>query len=87
MVSMADLKNPKVIYFKGVLFLLLGMIASAMLLSDAFSLRNVALLAIVIWSFCRAYYFVFYVIEHYIDSQYRFAGLFDFAKYLAGKRS
>jgi hypothetical protein len=31
-----------------------------------------------IWSFARAYYFAFYVIEHYVDGSYRFAGLGDF---------
>ncbi len=36
---------------------------------------------ICIWSFCRCYYFAFYVIEHYVDSGYRFSGLGSFVKY------
>ena len=40
------------------------------------------LLAVAIWSFCRFYYFAFYVIEHYVDPQFRFAGLISFAQYL-----
>ena len=40
------------------------------------------LLATCSWAFCRAYYFAFYVIEHYADPGYKFAGLVDFAKYL-----
>lgn len=42
---------------------------------------------ITIWAFCRAYYFAFYVIEHYVDPHYRFAGLVDFLYYaLLGKQ-
>jgi hypothetical protein len=44
------------------------------------------MLAIAIWSFCRAYYFAFYVIQHYTDPQFRFAGLLSFAQYLLTRR-
>lgn len=33
----------------------------------------------------RAYYFAFYVIEHYIDGSYRYSGLADFARYFLRK--
>jgi hypothetical protein len=33
------------------------------------------LLVLVIWSFCRAYYFSFYVLERYVDPGFKFAGL------------
>lgn len=78
---MSDLTNPKVIWAKGGLFLLLGLLSAALLIAHAPSLSVVALLAITIWAFCRAYYFAFYVIEHYVDANYRFAGLIDFARY------
>jgi hypothetical protein len=78
---MGDLTNPKVIKWKGVLFLVAGTLASALLLYDDPSLRDAALLVIAIWSFCRFYYFAFYVIEHYVDPGYRFAGLGDFLRY------
>ncbi|MEM6472765.1 MAG: hypothetical protein AAF802_24600 [Planctomycetota bacterium] len=42
------------------------------------------LLALTIWAFCRSYYFAFYVIEKYVDADYRFAGLIDFARYALG---
>ena len=35
-------------------------------------------LALTIWAFCRAYYFAFYVIEHYVDPGFKYAGLWDF---------
>ena len=46
------------------------------------TLKVAVLLAIAIWSFCRRYYFAFYVIEHYVDPGYKFAGLGSFAMYL-----
>lgn len=58
---MPDLKSPALIKLKVLLFILTGLLSSALLLFDAPSVRNLALLAISIWSFCRAYYFAFYV--------------------------
>lgn len=84
---LGDLKNPKLIYAKGALFLLCGCIAAGILLAERFELRTAFLLAIAIWCFARAYYFAFYVIEHYVDSEYRYAGLIDFAKYLLRGRA
>lgn len=83
---MADLTNPRVIKMKGLLFLLLGLLAAAILLIETGSWRVALLLAIAIWSFCRFYYFAFYVIEHYVDPSYRFAGLWSFARYLMKRK-
>jgi hypothetical protein len=79
-----DLKNKAAIYLKAILFLVIGIASAALLLLQNFSLQTTLLLGLVIWSFCRAYYFAFYVIEHYVDSRFRFAGLYAFAKYLLG---
>ena len=78
---MGDLTNPKIIKLKGLLFLVAGILASVLLLIDSPNLRTVALLVIAIWSFCRFYYFAFYVIEHYVDPGFRFAGLGAFLRY------
>ena len=83
---MSDISNIKLLYLKAALFVLTGLLASALLLAVLPSLRNAALLAVALWSFCRAYYFAFYVIQHYADREYRFAGLFDFCMYLLRKR-
>jgi len=83
---MADLKSPALLYFKGLLMLLCGMLAAGLLVAQLPNWPSVALLAIAIWGFCRAYYFAFYVIQHYIDPQYRFAGLGDFLQYLWRRR-
>jgi hypothetical protein len=64
-----------------------GLLASVLLLVEAPSWKVAALLAIAIWAFARAYYFAFYVVEHYVDPGYRFAGLGSFVLFLVrGKR-
>ena len=83
-VTVGDLKNPKVIWLKGALFLGLGFLSAALLVLRHPEFTTVFLLGIAIWSFCRAYYFAFYVIEKYIDPTYRFAGLMDFLRYAFG---
>ncbi len=83
---MKDLTNPNWIKFKGILFLVVGLISSVLLIFERPSLRLVLLLAVSVWCFCRFYYFAFYVIEHYVDSNYRFAGLWSFAAYLWTRR-
>jgi uncharacterized RDD family membrane protein YckC len=81
-----DIKNPRVMYFKAGLFVVTGLLASAGIWMAAPSWRVAALLAVAIWSFARAYYFAFYVIEHYIDPGYRFAGLWSFVRYVLRQR-
>lgn len=83
---MSDLKDPRWIYAKGFLFLLGGLFASGLILFEAPSLKVAALLAIAIWCSARFYYFAFYVIEHYVEADYRFAGLGSFFAYAVRKR-
>ena len=79
---MSDLTDPRLIKLKGLLFLFVGLLSAALILVESPNLRTAALLTIALWSFCRFYYFAFYVIQHYVDPQFRFAGLWDFARYL-----
>lgn len=83
---MEDIKSPGLIWFKGGLFLVLGIGSAALLLIEAPRWRVGLLLAVTVWAFCRAYYFAFYVIERYVDSRYRFSGLVSFARYLLRKK-
>ena len=83
---MKDLTSPFWIKLKGGLFLFLGLLAAALLLVDAPTLKDAGLLVLAIWCFCRAYYFAFYVIEHYVDPGYKFSGLGSFVKYLLRKK-
>lgn len=83
---MKDLSNPFWIKLKGILFLLIGIVAVVLIFLDNPRWQTGGLLIVAIWSFCRFYYFAFYVIEKYVDSQYKFSGLIDFAKYLFKRR-
>ena len=83
---MKDLSNPFWIKLKGMLFLFMGIAAVVLLFLDSPKLRTAVLLAVAIWSFCRFYYFAFYVIEKYVDPAYKFSGLILFARYLIHRR-
>ena len=83
---MKDLSNPFWIKLKGLLFLFIGIVATVLLFLDLPTWRTAVLLALIIWSFCRFYYFAFYVIEKYVDSSYKFSGLISFARYCFQKK-
>jgi uncharacterized membrane protein len=83
---MKDLTNPNWIKLKGVLFLIIGILASVLLMLENPNWKIAVLLAIAIWCFCRFYYFAFYVIQHYVDPSYRFSGLWSFARYLLSRK-
>ena len=83
---MKDLSNPFWIKLKGLLFLLIGVTAAVLVLLDNLKWQTAGLLALAIWSFCRAYYFAFYVIEKYVDPGYKFSGLISFVKYFFQSR-
>jgi hypothetical protein len=44
-------------------------------------------LVVAIWAFCRAYYFAFYVVEHYVDPTYRYSGLLSLVRHALRKRA
>lgn len=83
--ELADIKSPRLLYLKGALFVILGGTAAGLLWLERPTVRTAALLVVAIWAFARAYYFAFYVIEHYIDDTYKFAGLWSFAQYVLGR--
>jgi len=83
---MTDITNPKLLWAKGALLLLLAVAASVLLLLETASLKVAVLLAVAVWGFCRSYYFAFYVIERYVDPGYRFSGLGSFLLYIARGR-
>lgn len=83
---MTDLRSPKWIWIKGWLFLALGLAAAALTWLESPTWREALYLAVTIWAFCRFYYFAFYVLERYVDSRHRFAGLLAFVRYAIADR-
>jgi hypothetical protein len=68
-------------YLKAILLLVIGGMSGFLLWIQSPSLMTIFLVLLVAWSFARAYYFAFYVIQKYIDPSYRFSGLIDFVRY------
>tara|TARA_R110002096_G_scaffold61596_7_gene153107 strand:+ start:202 stop:471 length:270 start_codon:yes stop_codon:yes gene_type:complete len=72
---MADLRSRHLIVLKGLLFLMILGLSSVLLLVMLPGWRTALLIALVAWSAARFYYFVFYVLEHYVDPTLKYAGL------------
>lgn len=81
-----DIKSRRWLYAKGLLFFLLGLIAAALVICESPHARTITLLLISIWAFCRFYYFLFYVLEHYAGREKKYAGLWDALLHLCFKR-
>lgn len=82
-----DIESPKLLYAKAILFVVAGLFAALLVLLRDPSLEVAALLAVSIWSFARAYYFAFYVLERYVDPSFRFAGLGSLVRHVVRTRS
>ena len=83
---MGDLKDPRWMYLKAVLFLLIIMMSAGAPWVQNQQWQTAVLLVLTIWAAARLYYFMFYVVEKYVDGDYRFSGVFDFLKYLVARR-
>jgi hypothetical protein len=83
---MSDIRDPRLLWTKFALFLILGLLAVGIALAWFPSLQFAALFAVATWSFCRAYYFAFYALEHYVDPTYRYAGLGSLLRYALRRR-
>jgi len=81
-----ELKEPRLLYAKALGFIVIGAIGGTLLILDQPTLRTVILLCLVIWAMCRAYYFAFYVMQRWVDPNYRFTGLLSMARFLLKSR-
>lgn len=72
---LGDIKSHRLMILKAFSFVILGFVAITIALWLFPSWQLALLMMVTIWTFCRAYYFCFYVIEKYIDPGYRFDGL------------
>ena len=79
---MKNLTNPTWIITKGFLFLFLGLLSGGLLFFERPTLKTFVLIAVAVWSFCRFYYFGFYVLERYVDPNYKFSGLISMMQYV-----
>ena len=82
---MRDLTSPVLIHLKGWLFLAILIFSIALLLFQFTSWESVLLLILVVWSSARFYYYLFYVIENYIDAEYKFSGVLSALRFMTVK--
>ena len=74
---MTDLKSKNWIIAKGVMFFGISVTTGALIFIEMPTLKLAALLILLVWASCRFYYFLFYVLEKYVDPTLRYAGLWD----------
>lgn len=84
---MADLRSKHLIVGKGLMFFAITVLASALLFARTPEWRTAALLAVLVWASARSYYFLFYVLERYVDPTLRYAGLFALVQALVRRRN
>jgi hypothetical protein len=80
--AMRDLRSPVLIWIKAGLFVTAGVLGAVAILLERPRVRTALLLIITVWCFARAYYFAFHVIERYVDSEYRYSGLWSLLHYV-----
>jgi len=79
---MPDLVSKRLIVVKGLLFMVIVAGASAGIVYHCPRLEVVGLLLILIWASARSYYFLFYVLEKYVDPKLKYTGILDLIKQL-----
>lgn len=79
---MRHLQSKHLIWLKAFLFLFIGCFSVALILWQVQSWNVALLLGLAIWAFCRLYYFAFYVLEKYVDPNFRYSGICSLAHYL-----
>ena len=70
-----DLKDPRWMYLKAIGFAVIMVISAGILIAQSMSFEILLLVGVLVWASARLYYFCFYVIERYIDPDFKFAGI------------
>jgi hypothetical protein len=83
---MKTLTSPWMLCLKAALLVVAGTTSGCLMFVQEPTLMTVALLSTTVWSFCRAYYFAYYVVERYVDPTYRFSGILSLVRYVAWGR-
>jgi len=84
---MSDLQSKPWIVAKGIAFGGIAIVAGVLALFESPSVRTAVLLMLLVWAACRFYYFLFYVLERYVDPTLRYAGLITLVRAILKKRS
>jgi hypothetical protein len=79
---MGDLKSKPLIVLKGLLFLLLVLMSAVGLFVQNPTWPTAALILVLVWASARFYYFLFYVLEKYVDPTLKYSGIGDMLRLL-----
>ena len=86
-VAMSDLQSKHWIVAKGIAFWGIAVVAAVLVLFESPSVRTAVFLTLLVWAACRFYYFLFYVLERYVDPTLRYAGLIALVRAILKKGS
>jgi len=81
-----DLTDPRWMLVKALGFVAIALVCLVLIFLETASLKVVGLAVLACWASARAYYFCFYVIEKYIDPEFRFAGIASAVRFLLSRR-
>ena len=84
---MTDLQSSRWIVAKGIMFFVIAVTAAVLILFESPTLLTAVLLALLAWAACRFYYFLFYVLERYVDPGLRYAGIIALVRAILARRS
>lgn len=83
---MGDIKSKSLIVVKGILFLVIVLVTSAALFALSPEPLTALLILLLIWASARFYYFLFYVLEKYVDPSLKYSGIPDLLRHIASRR-
>lgn len=83
---MKDLQSKHWIVYKGIAFGGIAVAAAVLILLESTSVRTAFLLLLLVWAASRFYYFLFYVLERYVDPRLRYAGILALIRTIIAKR-
>ena len=83
---MGDLKSSRLMYLKAILFVAIALICAGLLFLQNMSLQTGLLILLLVWASARAYYFMFYVIQTYIDDDFKYSGIIACLTYILGSK-
>ena len=82
-----DLESKTALYCKALLLVVVLLLSGFVNLSEPGLTLRALSLTIVVWSSARIYYFMFYVIENYVDSNFKFSSIYSFVIYVVEKNN
>lgn len=72
---MGDLTSKRIIVAKGWMFLAIAAMSACLIVQRSPNIVTAILVGALVWSSCRFYYFLFHVLEKYVDPEMKYRGV------------